>query len=103
MDAAPNASGSDSFDGEPRNPLSAQSGYTHELLTELSDDQVGEYCRYWVWRAEQFRAEGRGFDAWKSSNQLSTGYREAQRRGLDVDALSSRIEEDLATRPEDSG
>ena len=64
----------------------------HEILADLSDQVLAEYCRYWTWRTDQYREEGRGFDAWKSSNQLSAGYREADRRMLDTDALRTAID-----------
>lgn len=84
------------FEGEPSNPLSDRSGYVHELLADLSDSELAEYCRYWTWRSDEYRTAGRGFDAWKSSNQLSAGYREADRRNLDTDALRRSIDDALA-------
>lgn len=92
MDGVAAAGGGDRFENEPHDPLSAESGYVHELLAELSDDDVAEYCRYWTWRLDRYRAEGQGFDAWKSSNQLSAGYREADRRALDTEGLRRSIE-----------
>jgi hypothetical protein len=84
------------FEGEPHNPISGGSGYVHELLADLSDQELAEYCRYWTWYSNELRAEGRGFGAWKSSNQLSAGYREADRRNLDTEALRGGIEAALA-------
>ncbi|MCJ7779583.1 MAG: hypothetical protein MUQ27_02030, partial [Acidimicrobiia bacterium] len=63
----------------------------HELLTELRDDEVADYCRFWTLRPDWYRAEGEGFSAWKSRIQLSAGYREADRRTLDTDALRASI------------
>ena len=77
---------------EPQNPLSDRNGHVHELLTDLSDSELAASCRYWTWRLGEYRTVGRGFDAWKSSNQLSAGYREADRRALDTEGLRRSIE-----------
>ena len=74
-----------------------------EVLTELSDDEVADCCRYWRWCSDWHRAECEGFSAWKSRIQLSAGYREADRRTLDTDALRASIQKALATRDRRAG
>lgn len=65
----------------PTNPLKG-SGYLHELLQELTDDQVAEFIEHWTWQREQHKSDGQEFAAWKVSNLLSAGRREvAKRRG----------------------
>lgn len=65
----------------PTNPLN-QSGYVHELLMDLSDNEVGEFIEYWTWQREQHKSDGQEFAAWKSSNLISAGRKEAARRGI---------------------
>ena len=74
----------------PRNPLAERSGYVHQLLRELTDDEVGEFCEHWTARREGYRVEGKDFAAWKASNILSAGHREAERRELRLERSVSQ-------------
>lgn len=71
----------------PKNPLAGRSGYTNLLLQELSDAEVAEFCDYWSARRDDYRAEVNGFAEWNASKRLSTGGREATRRGLDLERI----------------
>jgi hypothetical protein len=65
----------------PTDPL-RKSGYLHLRLKELDDGELDRFLRYWEHRYDRYRESGDGFSAWKSSNILSAGLREANRRGL---------------------
>lgn len=83
------------FDGEPRDPSFVDR--VVRSVRDLSDADLAEYCRYWTWRVNRFKAAGRGWDAWKASIRLSSGYAEVEGRHLDREALAASISMALIT------
>jgi hypothetical protein len=75
------------------NPPSGMSGYTHELLMELTTDEVIEWCADISVKRERLRAVGQEFGSWMLSNALSVGDRELGRRGYSWQAIHDAIDE----------
>ena len=76
-----------------RHRLSGKSGNTHELLMELSDDEVIEWCADIFVKRERLRAKGQEFGSWMLSNALSVGDWELGRRGYSWQAIHDAIDE----------
>ncbi len=89
MDDSPNA----------HNPLSGKRGYTHELLMELSDDEVIEWCADLTSQRKRYQADGQEFGSWMLSNALSVGDRELERRGYSWQTVHNAIEERICSDP----
>jgi len=89
------------FDGEPHSPLAGCTGATRDMVVELTDSELAEFCRYYTWRRALYEAAGQNYGSWMLSITQSAGSSEVRARSIDTHELSNVIERDLAERGEE--
>jgi len=76
---------------QSRNPLPGKGGNVQELLMDLTDDEIVEWCAGLATQRKRLQAVGQDFGSWMLSTAQSNCYRELERRGFSVQAIDDMI------------